>query len=88
MTSPVAAKENNLVGLKDLREHMETYIRRIGKGESLLVMRRNAPIFRILPVAGNSEEAGWETVVDFTRIRKGGVPIAQVQKTIRRLLAE
>ncbi len=61
----------NFVGLKELRENMEKHIKRIKKGESLIVMRRSAPLFKISPIDDESEE--WEEVIDFTKIRKGGV---------------
>lgn len=76
------AKQKNNVGLKELREHMETYIRRVRKGESLTVMRRSEPIFRITPVESD-DEGGWETVVDFTKIHPHGVPAGDALKALR-----
>src|SRR3989344_1809659 len=58
--------KSNIVGLKELRENMETYIKRINKGESITVFRRSTPLFRISPV--DSEEIGWETVVDIKKL--------------------
>lgn len=62
---------NNIVGLKELREHMERYTRLIEKGESIVVVKKSKPLFRMSPV--ESEE--WEEVVDFTKLKKGGVAI-------------
>lgn len=59
------------VGLKELRENMETYIKRINAGESLTVFRRSTPLFRLSPV--DAEETGWETVIDFTEENGHGV---------------
>ena len=59
-----------IIGLKELRENMEKYAKRVNKGESLLVVRRSKPLFRVSPV-----EEEWETVADFTKVRKGGIPI-------------
>lgn len=64
--------KNSVVGLKELRENMETYITRIQMGESVTVMRRNQPIFRLTP-ADTELESDWETVIDFTEINKNGV---------------
>lgn len=80
-------KSKNIVGLKDLRENMEKYIKRVRKGESLTVVRRSEPVFRITPVDAD-DEAGWETVIDFTKIRKGGVPAEEVQVAIQKILSE
>ncbi len=74
------------VGLKELRENMEKYISRVDKGESITVLRRNQPIFRLTPV--DEEEMGWETVIDFTEINPKGVPAQDVLKAIKRLNGE
>lgn len=65
----------NLIGLKELRERTGPLIKRVGAGETLIVMRHSKPVFKISPV---DDEQGWETVIDFTKIRKGGVPAAEV----------
>jgi len=63
----------DLVTLNDLRQNMQSYIEKIAKGSSFTVYRRSKPIFRISPVV--EEDAEWETVIDFTKIQKGGVDI-------------
>ncbi|OGG70916.1 hypothetical protein A3I99_00430 [Candidatus Kaiserbacteria bacterium RIFCSPLOWO2_02_FULL_45_11b] len=73
--------KSNIVGLKELRENMETYIKRINKGESITVFRRSTPLFRISPV--DSEEIGWETVVDFTKETGRGVPVEELLKSMK-----
>lgn len=78
-------KKQTIVGLKELRENMELYIKRVGKGESITVMRRSTPIFNISPV---DDESGWETVIDFTEINPRGVPAKDVLNAIRRLHGE
>lgn len=65
-----------IIGLKDLRENMEKYIRQVESGKTLTVVRRSSPVFRIAPVA--EDESLWEEVIDFTKIRKGGVSIDKV----------
>jgi antitoxin (DNA-binding transcriptional repressor) of toxin-antitoxin stability system len=61
----------NIIGLKDFRMNVEKYAKTAQKGVSVVVMRRSKPIFRISPV----EEGNWEEVLDFTKMRKGGVNI-------------
>jgi len=68
------------VGLKELRQNMEKHVRRIKKGESLIVMRRSTPLFKISPIENDSED--WEEVVDFTKIKKGGVDIKDILSRI------
>lgn len=68
--------EKSIVGLKELRENLETYVTQIKKGRSFVVVKKSRPVFKIGPV---EEDGGpWETVIDFTRIKKGGVPISDL----------
>lgn len=75
----------NIINFKELRENAEVYIREVDKGESFLVMRRSTPIFKITPVDKWGDEGNWETLVDFTKIKKGGVPIEDVRKALHKL---
>lgn len=63
---------NNLIGLKELRKDVNTYISQVQKGKSFIVVRRSKPIFKISPP--DAEEL-WETIVDFTEIKKGGIAL-------------
>ncbi len=71
---------NKFIGLKELRENMEKYAKYIKKGESLIVMRRSTPLFKISPVEDVTNE--WEEVIDFTKIKKGGVDIKDILSRI------
>jgi prevent-host-death family protein len=73
----------NIVGLKELRENMETYITRVNRGETITVMRRSTPLFKLTPV--DAEESGWETVADFTKIHPKGVSAEQILAAIKKL---
>ncbi|OHA65851.1 MAG: hypothetical protein A3D64_00045 [Candidatus Wildermuthbacteria bacterium RIFCSPHIGHO2_02_FULL_49_9] len=61
-----------IVGLKDLRENMDKYVRDVGRGTDYVVVRRSKPLFRMVAPL---EDENWETLVDFTKIKKGGVNI-------------
>ena len=75
-----------IIGLKELREDTEKYITGAKRGQSFLVVRRSKPIFKITPPVDEwGDEGTWETVVDFTKIKPGGVPIGVVLKSLRRL---
>jgi len=65
----------NIVGLKELRENINHYISQVEKGKSFVVVRKSKPVFRISQA---EEEDNWETVVDFTKIQKGGIPLKEV----------
>ncbi|OIP80396.1 MAG: hypothetical protein AUK20_01415 [Parcubacteria group bacterium CG2_30_45_37] len=64
----------NTIGLKNLRENMVDYINRIAKGESFIVFKQSKPLFRISPLKGEQ----WEEIIDFTKIKKGGVDIKEI----------
>ncbi len=73
----------NIIGLKELRENTEVYIKRISRGESITVVRRSTPLFRLTPV--DSEEVGWETVADFTTLDERGVSGREILATLRKM---
>ena len=68
--------ENAIVGLKELRENMEKYASLIKKGRSFIVVKRSKPLFKISSI--DEDDGLWETVIDFTRLRKGGIPAEEL----------
>ncbi len=68
--------ENAIVGLKELRENMEKYASLIKKGKSFIVVKRSKPLFKISSI--DEDDGLWETVVDFTRLKKGGIPAEEL----------
>lgn len=78
-----------IIGLKDLRENTEEYIAAVKKGKSFLVMRRSKPIFKVSPPVDEwGDEGTWKTLIDFTKIKKGGVPIQDVIAALKRVNAQ
>lgn len=77
-----------IIGLKELRENMSTYIRQTGQGKSFTVVRRSRPIFKITPVDEWGDEGAWETIVDFKKISPRGVPIDDAIASLKRLNAQ
>lgn len=77
--------KKTIVGLKELRENLETYIHRAKKGDSFTVVRRSKTVFKIVPP--EAEEL-WETVVDFTTMHKEGIPARRILKELHKLNAE
>ncbi len=69
-------KKKTIVGLKELRENIDTYISRVEKGDSFVVVRKSKPVFKISPLDDAADL--WEPVIDFTKIKKGGVAIADL----------
>ena len=62
----------NLIGLREFRQNIVKYARKVEAGQSFVVMKHAKPIFKISPP---ENEERWETVIDFTKIKKGGVDI-------------
>ncbi|MDO8493405.1 MAG: type II toxin-antitoxin system prevent-host-death family antitoxin [bacterium] len=77
-----AIKYKKIVGLKEFRANVEGYINEVNKGKTFTIVRRSQPVFKISPVDEWGDEGTWETVVDFTKIRKGGVPIEEILKRL------
>ncbi len=63
---------DKFIALKDLRLNMEKYVEEIQKGHSFVVIKRSKPVFKISPV---NEDGDWEEIVDFTKIKQGGVNV-------------
>ena len=58
------------LGLKAFRLNAEKYVKQAQKDE-VIVFKRSKPLFRVAPL----DEDPWEEVIDFTKIKKGGVDI-------------
>jgi len=65
----------NVIGLRELREKTQGLISKIEKGASFLVLKKSKPIFRVVPV---DEDEQWEEVINFTKIKRGGVNIKEI----------
>lgn len=84
-----------IIGLKELKANINTYAKKAQAGHSFIVVKQSKPLFKISsPAIPNFEQEvdldevdgkGWETAIDFTRIRKGGVPIEEVAKSLKNL---
>ena len=72
--------KNAIIGLKELREKANVYISQVEKGKSFIVVRRSKPVFKISPPEDENEM--WETVVDFTKFYKNGIPAGNLLKKL------
>lgn len=67
--------KNAIVGLKELRADIENYIAEVKKGKSFIVVRRSKPVLKI---SSPEDEDVWEEIVDFTKIKKGGIALSEL----------
>lgn len=72
----------NIIGLKEFRENVSKYVKKVHKGDSFVVVRRSKPIFQITPLADREK---WETLIDFAKIRKEGVPAEDFLEIARKI---
>lgn len=77
--------KTNIIGIKELRQNTEDYINQVKKGKSFTVLRKSKPVFKIVPA---EKEEQWETVIDFTKIKKGGVSAREILQALRKLDAQ
>lgn len=70
--------KNAIVGLKELRENMDSYISQVEKGKSFVVVRKSKPVFKLTPLDAWGDDGIWEKVVDFTKIKKGGLLLEDI----------
>ncbi len=68
----------NIINLKSLRENMQEYAQKVKKGHSFMVFKKSKPLFKISPI----DEEYWEEVVDFTKIKKGGINLKELLKRL------
>ena len=68
--------KTQILGLKELRENMQKYASLVKRGKSFVVVKKSKPLFRISSV--DEDEELWETVVDFTKIKKGGISVDEL----------
>ncbi len=65
-----------IIGLKQLRERVDDFAEAVKKGKSFIVVRRSRPLFKISPPEEETEL--WERVVDFTKIKRGGISLNDI----------
>ncbi len=70
----------NIVGLKELRENTEEYIRAVSRGYRFIVARKSKPLFRI--DSWQEVDELWDPVIDFNQIKKGGVKLEEILKRL------
>ena len=70
-----------IAGLKELRENTESYIKSIQKGDSFVIVRLSKPVFKITPIS--EEDEIWEDIIDFTKIKKGGLSLKEALAKVR-----
>lgn len=63
-----------IIGLKEFRNNTDIWIRHIKQGHDLIVLKRSEPVFKVSAI----NDGEWEEVIDFTKIKRGGVNIKEL----------
>ncbi len=77
---------NKNIGLAVLQKDVEKYAKQVSKGHSFVVTKRSRPLFKIVALTDEVDEDNdekWETVVDFTKFYKGGIPAKELARRLR-----
>ena len=82
---------SQIIGLKQLRQNVAGYAKQVQKGKTFIVVKQSKPLFKLAPVdeVDEYEDArGWRNVIDFTKIKKGGVDARVVLQALAELRNE
>ncbi len=71
--------QTHIIGVKELRTNLDHFIKQVAEGKSFTVVKRSKSVFKIVPVI---QEGQWEEVVDFTKVKKGGIAIDELLKRL------
>lgn len=87
-------EKDSIIGLKELRDNVDVYIKAVQKGKRFTVFRHSKPVFSIVPPEETEYDLeeldgpGWKTLIDFTKIKKGGVPADEVLAALQRVYGQ
>ena len=83
--------KDSIVGLKEFRDNGDMYIAGVKKGKRFTVFKHSTPVFSVVAPSETEYDLeeidgpGWKTLVDFTKIKQGGVPIDEVIASLERV---
>ncbi|MDP4000094.1 MAG: type II toxin-antitoxin system prevent-host-death family antitoxin [bacterium] len=69
------------IGIKEFQQHASRYSKEVQQGKSFIVYSRSKPVMKLVPV----DEGDWETLIDFTKFRKGGIPLSELEQKLKAL---
>ncbi len=75
---------SQVVSIKQLRQNLAHFTDLVANGESIIVIRRSVPAFKIIPIDKIETDDKWETLIDFTdNGKKKGIPAKNLLKTMQ-----
>jgi antitoxin (DNA-binding transcriptional repressor) of toxin-antitoxin stability system len=77
----------NVVGLRELRESMDSYVNRVSNGESFLVLRKSRPVFKMEPVDEWGDEGSWD-MLDLRDKNGNGMNIHEFAAMIKKSITD
>ena len=73
----------NMIALKEFRLNVSKYAQEVAAGKSFIILKQSKPIFRLTPIKDENHDERWEEVIDFTKVKKGGVDIDSLLAALR-----
>jgi len=73
----------NIIALKEFRLNVAKYAQEVAEGKCFIILKQSKPIFRLTPIKTENQEERWEEVIDFTKVKKGGVDIDSLLAALR-----
>ncbi len=67
-----------IIGLKEFRLNVDKFAQQVSSGKSITVLKRSKPLFKISAVNDGAIDNEWEELIDFTKVKKGGVKIDDI----------
>ena len=67
--------DTTIVGLRQLRENVGSYISEVEAGKSFTVVKRSRAIFKITPIHKDADSDRRESISDLTQLKRGGIDI-------------
>lgn len=66
---------SKIVPIKEFRKNLAYFADLAQQGDSIIVIRRSAPVFKVVPIEHLEVEDKWENEIDFTEgEKKKGIP--------------
>ncbi|KKP37339.1 hypothetical protein A2483_02105 [Candidatus Peregrinibacteria bacterium RIFOXYC2_FULL_33_13] len=75
---------SKIIPIKEFRKNLSHYTDFVQQGNTLIVIRRSKPAFKIIPLTEDEKEGKWKTLIDFTEDYPDGIPAEILLKKIEK----
>ncbi|MCR4307993.1 MAG: hypothetical protein NUV80_05510, partial [Candidatus Berkelbacteria bacterium] len=70
--------------------NIDKYAAQVKAGRFITVVKRSEPLFRLVPIDDDDDDANWETLIDFRKFPgyENGIPASDLLARLRKINAE